>query len=414
MKESPLEVLLIDDDEDYFVLIEDLLSEINKQEYALSWVPNFQSGLSALCRNATVEKPFDVCLLDYNLGGPSGLELLRKVVETGCKTPIIMLTAQGDHDIDVEAMKIGAADYLSKRKTDSDILERVIRYSIDRAKTLETLRENEKTIADLYQQEQERSKELAHAYVDLRQVETMRDDLTRMIIHDMRSPLTVIGNSLDMIKQAEKNEIMAKSVPVLLDGARSAVKRIVGMIEDLLHVSKFEAGEMRPMFRIIATRNLLQRKEETFLDLAEKEHKNFTLNIADELPNITADEDLIERVLDNLVNNAFKYTEDNGHIQLTASVRGKSLLIKIEDDGQGIPPEYHHRIFDKFVQVTSSEGEPLRKGTGLGLAFCRLAIEAHGGEIWVESEPEKGSVFYFTLPLAPALTPKQTKAVANR
>lgn len=405
MNETPLEVLLIDDDEDYFVLIEDLLSEINGQKYTLNWVPNFQSGLSALCRNGTYEKVFDVCLLDYNLGGPTGLELLRKAIAEGCKTPIIMLTAQGDHEIDVEAMRIGAADYLSKRKTDSDLLERSIRYTLDRAQTLAALQESEKRIADLYLKEQEHSQELAHAYVGLRQVETMRDDLTRMIVHDMRSPLTVISNSLDMIMLAEDNEMVAKSVPVLLDGARSAVRRIVGMIEDLLHVSKFEAGEMRPMFRIINTQNLLREKEQAFLSYGDKEQKRFALHMEDGLPNITADEDLIERVLDNLIYNAFKYTEVGGHIRVNVRIQDDALLIEVQDDGQGIPPEFHERIFDKFVQVTSSEGEPLRKGTGLGLAFCRLAIEAHGGEIWVESEPNKGSIFSFTLPLSGNVRP---------
>lgn len=405
MNETPLEVLLIDDDEDYFVLIEDLLSEINGQKYTLNWVPSFQSGLSALCRNGTYEKVFDVCLLDYNLGGPTGLELLRKAIAEGCKTPIIMLTAQGDHEIDVEAMRIGAADYLSKRKTDSDLLERSIRYTLDRAQTLAALQESEKRIADLYLKEQEHSQELAHAYVGLRQVETMRDDLTRMIVHDMRSPLTVISNSLDMIMLAEDNEMVAKSVPVLLDGARSAVRRIVGMIEDLLHVSKFEAGEMRPMFRIINTQNLLREKEQAFLSYGDKEQKRFALHMEDGLPNITADEDLIERVLDNLIYNAFKYTEVGGHIRVNVRIQDDALLIEVQDDGQGIPPEFHERIFDKFVQVTSSEGEPLRKGTGLGLAFCRLAIEAHGGEIWVESEPNKGSIFSFTLPLSGNVRP---------
>lgn len=400
MKDSPVEVLLIDDDEDYFVLIEDLLSEVNGQQYALNWVPSYQTGLGALCENGSGEKSYDVCLLDYNLGGPNGLELLRAAIEKGCDTPIIMLTSQGDHDIDVEAMRIGAADYLSKRKTDSDLLERSIRYTLERARTNAVLRENEKRIAHLYQQEQERSQELAHAYVDLRQVETMRDDLTRMIIHDMRSPLTVISNSLDMIKLADSNDVVARSVPVLLDGARSAVKRIMSMIEDLLHVSKFEAGEMRPMFRIVPIHHLLIRKGHSFETIAEKEQKHFTLNLPSQLPGITADEDLIERVLDNLIYNAFKYTEPGGQISLTVQPQENHLLFEITDNGQGIPEEFHSRIFDKFVQVTSDDGEPLRKGTGLGLAFCRLAVEAHEGKIWVESQPEKGSTFSFTLPLS--------------
>ena len=400
MSNSSVKVLLIDDDEDYFFLIEDLLSEVPGQDYNLHWVPTFESGLGSLCSNKPEEVAFDVCLLDYNLGGPNGLELLQAAIDQGCQTPVIMLTSQGDHIIDVKAMQIGAADYLNKRKTDSDILERAIRYTMERARTNAILQENEKRIAHLYSEEQQRSQELAHAYVDLRQVETMRDDLTRMIIHDMRSPLTVISNSLDMMKLARNNEVVARSMPALLDGARSAVKRIMNMIEDLLHVSKFEAGEMRPMFRIIQIQKLLTQKKAAFQTLAHKEQKHFTMTLPHKLPDITADEDLIERVLDNLIYNAFKYTEPEGHINIKAQVQEESLLIQVHDDGQGIPQEYHERIFDKFVQVTSDDGEPIRKGTGLGLAFCRLAVEAHEGKIWVESELESGSVFSFTLPLS--------------
>ncbi len=399
MKEIILNVLLIDDDEDYYVLIEDLLSEVEGQKYSLTWLPTFQAGLNALCPNGQGQNNFDVCLLDYNLGGPTGLELLWSALDMGCKTPIIMLTAHGDHEIDVEAMQIGAADYLSKRKTDSDLLERSIRYSIDRTKTLAALQASEKKNQILYKQEQERSQELAHAYVELRQVETMRDDLTRMIVHDMRSPLTVIGNSLDMINRADNNEFVANSVPVLLEGAQASVKRVMGMIDDLLHVGKFEAGEMRPMFRIVPTQKLLKRLKQTFETLAAKEKKNFTLTTTGYIPTLTADEDLIERVLDNLIYNAFKYTKSGGAVNLNVKIKNDALLFQVSDNGQGIPPEYHQRIFDKFVQVTSDDGEPLRKGTGIGLAFCRLAIEAHGGEIWVESQLGKGSVFSFTLPI---------------
>jgi NtrC-family two-component system sensor histidine kinase KinB len=272
---------------------------------------------------------------------------------------------------------------------------------------LAALQASEKKNEILYKKEQERSQELALAYVELRQVETMRDDLTRMIVHDMRSPLTVIGNSLDMIARADTNEFVANSVPDLLEGARGSVKRIMGMIEDLLHVSKFEAGEMRPMFRILATRKLLIRVEQTFQALAVKEKKGFSLTVFGDLPSITADEDLIERVLDNLIYNALKYTEVGGLVELTVRNEDDVLMFRIRDDGPGIPVEYQDRIFDKFVQVTSEKGEPLRKGTGIGLAFCRLAVEAHGGDIWVNSEPGKGSVFSFTLPITHKFTSQE-------
>jgi signal transduction histidine kinase len=112
------------------------------------------------------------------------------------------------------------------------------------------------------------------------------------------------------------------------------------------------------------------------------------------------DVELIGRVLDNLVSNAFKYTHPGGQIEISARADETYLFVYVRDDGLGLPPEYRDRIFDKFVQVTDASGASLRKGIGLGLAFCRMAIEAHGGKIWVDSTLEQGSTFAFTLPLS--------------
>lgn len=112
-----------------------------------------------------------------------------------------------------------------------------------------------------------------------------------------------------------------------------------------------------------------------------------------------ADVSLTSRVIDNLVSNALKYTESSGQIEISVTSDLETLQIAVRDDGLGIPPEFCDRIFDKFVQVADSQGASLRKGTGLGLAFCRMAIEAQGGKIWVESSNYKGSSFIFTLPL---------------
>ncbi|MCB0163212.1 MAG: ATP-binding protein [Anaerolineae bacterium] len=126
----------------------------------------------------------------------------------------------------------------------------------------------------------------------------------------------------------------------------------------------------------------------------------FKTLVLTDLPTVQADPRLLSRVIDNLLNNAFKYTNTDGTIELLAVRHGELLHISIRDDGQGIPPEYQQKIFDNFFQVTDAKGVPIRKGTGLGLAFCRLAVEAHGGKIWVVSTPGQGSTFIFTLPLA--------------
>jgi signal transduction histidine kinase len=244
-----------------------------------------------------------------------------------------------------------------------------------------------------------RTRELEGAYADLRQAEGLRDDLTRMIVHDLRNPLTALTANLDLIGKTLNNPAYPDAPPRFLSGARAAGQRMTGMIDDLLNVGKFEAGELRPVLAPIYLPTLLTDKVESYRSQAEKEQKSLGLRAPAELPTVTADLALVGRVIDNLLSNAFKYTDAGGSIAVEAERKGHDVWVRIRDDGQGIPPEFHQRIFEKFVQVTESNGAPLRKGTGLGLAFCRLAVEAHGGHIRVESVPGQGSVFVFNLPL---------------
>jgi two-component system sensor histidine kinase/response regulator len=393
MDDRPIRVLLVDDDEDYYVLTRDLLSEIEGERYKLDWLSTYTAALEAMERNT-----HDVCLLDFHLGEATGLDLLRAAMAKGCKAPMIMLTGQGDHEVDLEAMLAGAADYLAKGKADAAVLERSMRYAIERARTLQALRESERHIAELYVQEQERRQELERAYADLRRLEGMRDDLTHMIVHDLRNPLTSITANLELIGKTLNNPAHADAPPRFLASARAASQRMIHMIDDLLNVSKFEAGELRPTMTLVHLPTLLADKTEGYRLQAEQEQKTFTFHAPTELPAVMADTGLIARVIDNLVSNAFKYTMPDGHIEITAEQKEQTIMVTVRDDGEGIPPEYHSRIFEKFVQVTDTAGAPLRKGTGLGLAFCRLAVEAHRGKIWVKSMPGQGSAFSFTLP----------------
>lgn len=227
----------------------------------------------------------------------------------------------------------------------------------------------------------------------------MRDDLTNMIVHDLRNPLTALTANLDLIGRTMNNPAYPDAPPRFLSGARAAGQRMTGMIDDLLNVSKFEAGELRPVLAPIYLPTLLGDKIEGYRSQAEKESKTLSVNAPAKLPTVMADGSLIGRVVDNLLSNAFKYTDSGGVIAVEAENRGTDIIVRVRDNGQGIPPEFVGKIFTKFVQVTQPDGAPLRKGTGLGLAFCRLAVEAHGGTIQVDSQPGKGSTFAFSLSL---------------
>jgi len=244
-----------------------------------------------------------------------------------------------------------------------------------------------------------RSRELEQAYANLRQAEGLRDDLTSMIVHDLRNPLMAITANLDLIAKAIKNPALTEAPLRFLANARASGQRMTGMMDDLLNVSKIEAGELRPETLPLSLSTLLAEKEPGYRSQAERDRKTMTISAPPELPAVRGDAEMIGRVLDNLVSNALKYTDLGGHIEITVEHADRALLVQVRDDGEGIPPEYHTRIFDKFVQVADPTGKPMRKGTGLGLAFCRLAVEAHRGKIWVESAPGTGSTFFFTLPL---------------
>ncbi|MER3513722.1 MAG: hypothetical protein C4310_04450 [Chloroflexota bacterium] len=131
--------------------------------------------------------------------------------------------------------------------------------------------------------------------------------------------------------------------------------------------------------------------------MAEQQGKHICVETPPDLPQALVDRDLIGRVIHNLVQNALKHTAPGGRITLAARAENGHLVVSVQDDGEGIPPEYHAHIFEKFVQVNKAA----RNGSGLGLAFCRLAVEAHGGRISVKSQPHQGSTFTFTLPLQP-------------
>jgi signal transduction histidine kinase len=238
-----------------------------------------------------------------------------------------------------------------------------------------------------------RSAELSRAYQELSRSEAMRQDLTSMIVHDLRTPLTSIIASLDLAvrhkEPAGSQRLQAK--------ARVAAGRMSSMIDEILAVSKFEAGELLLSRDSVCLRDFLNTRLEFFSAQVTAERKQLELDCP---PNLAAwlDPALVGRVLDNLVSNGLKYTSEGGCIAVSAQAEPDRLWLTVRDDGEGVPDAFKAAIFGKFAQAPAESGRPQRHGTGLGLAFCRLVVEAHGGKIWVEDAPGGGSAFRFWLP----------------
>jgi len=168
------------------------------------------------------------------------------------------------------------------------------------------------------------------------------------------------------------------------------------LVNDLLDLSKIEAGRIELEFESVPISTLFDHVQTVFNSQMDMKEVTFTSEATGDLPSIRADANKITWVLTNLVSNALRYAKKGGHIKLMAHKIGLHVHLSVHDDGPGIPPEYHSKIFEKFVQMKGRDVG----GTGLGLAICKEIVRAHGGSIWVESSSGKGSTFTFTLPVA--------------
>jgi len=231
----------------------------------------------------------------------------------------------------------------------------------------------------------------------LRESEHLRQSLTDMVVHDLRNPMTALMGVLDILRMDQDR--LSPELQTLLQNARHSGETLLRLVDELLDISRMKAGKLEPNLQAVEVEDLLTKEAKSVRVITEMEKQHLQIKVEKSVGMIQCDPDLISRVVANLLSNAIKHTPRDGVIQLRAQRTGDQITISVTDTGIGIPSEYHATIFDKFTQVKSQN--PIRRGTGLGLAFCKMAIEAHGGHIWVESEVGEGSTFSFTLPLVP-------------
>jgi two-component system sensor histidine kinase/response regulator len=369
-------VLVVDDDEGN----RDVLSQrLRKQGYL---VTSAHSGPLAL--NLLLGEEFDVVLLDVMMPDVDGYEVLRQIKgnESLKDIPVIMISALTAMDSVVKCIELGADDYLPK-PFDATLLKARV------GACLEKKRGRDREVALLQQVQDSLSR--------LQKSEELRDDLTSMIIHDLRTPLTSVIAAIQTLGVVgEMNEEQSEVVRIAMDGSSSLLERI----NSLLDVEKLESGAMALDISLISLRELVEAAVAEVASLADAKGLRIGKEIDANLPWVEGDEDKLQRVLVNLLGNAIKFTPTGGTISVQAvpSDSGSSVEICVRDTGEGIPEEAHARIFDKFSQVeTRAAGRNM--STGLGLTFCKLSVEAHGGRIWVESVQGEGSAFHFAIPI---------------
>jgi signal transduction histidine kinase len=243
---------------------------------------------------------------------------------------------------------------------------------------------------------------LRRQHARLKELEKLREDLTHMIVHDLRTPLTGILGSLQTVESGILGDVPREVAEVNRLALRSA-GTLLNMVNDLLDIGKLESGKMRLDRVATAPDALIADAVRQVEPLVRERGLDLRVTAAPELPAVDVDPDLAVRVLVNLLGNAIKFTAREGEIEVGARPMGKFVAFNVRDTGEGIPPESQNTIFEKFGQVeTSKSGR--RLSTGLGLTFCKMAVEAHGGSIQVASEPGVGSTFTVTLPVHAPIT----------
>ena len=237
-----------------------------------------------------------------------------------------------------------------------------------------------------------------HDISERKELDALREDLTSMIYHDLRSPLGNIVSSLSVLGgMVNANE----SAGSILKVARQSTDRIQRLIDSLLDINRLESGQSIARQSEVHAEDLIQSAVDDVGPSAEGRRQTVVTNIAEPLPAIWVDADMIRRVLINLLENAIKYSKTDTTIEIGARREGEAVRFWVQDQGPGIEPSDHKRVFEKFRRLQAGAHHPT--GLGIGLAFCRTAVLAHGGRIWIESEVGHGSRFLFTLPLKAAL-----------
>lgn len=334
-----------------------------------------EDGAEALQYCAEIE--FDTLLLDIMMPNMTGYEVCRylRANQQTEHLPIIMITALAERHDRLEAMEAGANDFLTKPIDIQDILFRV-RNTVRLKRLSDEAKEN---------------------YRRLKETEKARDEMTAMMVHDMRNPLIGITGNLEIVQMEGR---LVEEDAECIEQARRCASDLVHMVNSLVDLNRLENGKMP-----------LELQDANISDIVETAIHSLgargrLVRITQDIPAYEAshcDSGIMSRVIANLISNAIDFVPvDTGHIQVIVRETGDYLKLSVIDNGPGIPKADQPRIFNKFVQTAQSKRNG-RPSAGLGLAFCKMAVDAHGGSIKLHSEEGQGCHFEILLPRAAAM-----------
>jgi signal transduction histidine kinase len=340
-------------------------------------------GPSAIA--ACFEHNPDLCILDVSMPAgdlgvdtrSTGFEVCRRIKRDPrtARIPVIFVTALNDTGDRVKGIEAGGDDFLTKPHNRLVLGARV--RSLLKLKAATDALEN--------------------SYKKLRELEKVRDDLMKMIVHDLKTPLTSVLATLEMLGDGDFGSLTGAQKEAIADTEGKA-EDLLALIEDILEIARIEEAAVSLNYEQIAPAALLAELQHDFAHRFEQEGTQAKVSVDDDTPLFEADKGLLKRVFSNLIQNAVTHSATSISLTLAARKIPDAVLFTVSDNGPGIPPEYHEVIFRKFGQV-SGPHSPRVRSSGLGLTFCKLVVDLHGGMIWVNSKEGEGSSFYVQIPI---------------
>ena len=371
MSDTKLKVLLVEDNPGDARLIGEMLTEAGDSSFELTVAGRLSAGLELLA----AAQP-DVLLLDLSLPDSQGLESLARAHTRSPAVPIIVLTGFDDEAAALKALSEGAQDYLVKGRVEADLLARALRYAVERQRlTLEVERQRR------------------------RQME-LKDEFLSHVSHELRSPLTATYQFATLVLDGVAGDLNLQQREYLGIALRN-VQQLRTMIEDILIATRAEVGKLQIEPRAVGLGDLIHRTLEALRIQAGEKNIAIETKISGDLPPVYADPNRARQVLINLVENGIKYTQEGARILVQAGMTREDpqfVRVAVVDNGPGLNPDQAARVFDRLYQVGEPDGAS-RRGLGLGLFISKQLVQAHGGRIWLETGPGKGSSFFFTLPI---------------
>ena len=377
VKDSSIRVLMVDDDSDYQELCKRYLSKDSKNRYSLVCV-----GSAAAAIKASRCTEFDCIIIDYNLPDSVGTDVLFDLhsVLGEWMPPALVLTAGGGEEAATQAIRVNAADFLSKRDVTATSICRSIENAVKQARLKTAIRQRNKELTDAYTKLQHKTEEIRNFY--------------HTISHEVKTPLTAIREFLSLINDEIVGPVTADQKE-LIGFSLESCDQISDHFNDLLDLTRLETGKLRLKRKMDSPTRLINRCTAAIAGLAENKGVELIDNSESALPAISIDSNRIAQVLSNLLNNALKHTDPGGQIQVDSDYHASNdcVYIRVHDSGCGIDDQHLNRIFDRLYQVNQNDNNESSVGLGLGLSISRELVNLHGGNLSVESQLGKGSVF---------------------